>query len=346
MKTQANKESILAISGPTACGKSGFALELAKRLDGELINADSVQFYREFDLGSAKPSLEEQTKVPHHLFSILAPEDEFNISQFVELARDKIREIAERSKVPIVVGGSGLYLRSLLHGVAESVEPPEDFSSAFSSFEEFLEISAGKEHLHRQQMYEWLLALDPKTARRLSLNDLQRVRRALIVKTYSGESLAELQDKHQFSTRPFRAFLVLFQPDRSLLYQAIDRRVDWMLEQGLVAEVNDLLERYPSTCGPFSAIGYRHVREYLEGVVDYERMVDLLKCDTRRFAKRQYTWWNNQPTNLDWREVAFEQEQSDIDPCLERMLEYFLNEASVEDEIRFLRISKFASEVF
>ena len=151
------KESIVVVSGPTASGKSGFALELARRLDGEIVNADSVQFYREFDIGSAKPSQDEQAGVPHHLFSILSPEASFDISQFVELAREKIGEIASRSKVPIVVGGSGLYLRSLLHGVAESVEPSEEFSLAFSVFEEFLKNNAGSEQIYRRWMYQWFI---------------------------------------------------------------------------------------------------------------------------------------------------------------------------------------------
>jgi len=283
------RPSIICITGPTASGKSSFAIEAALRLGGEIINADSVQVYRGADIGSAKPTPDDRKKVPHHLIDIVDPDEEFDAARFRVEAGRVIEELAARNTVPIISGGTGLYLRSLLGGLVETPEITEDARAEVSARE-----SEGTE------LYPWLMQVDPFTAESLSPGDSSRIKRALLVHLTSGGSLRKMQEEHAHSTISYRALVICLQPPRDELYRAIDSRTTEMLRAGLLQEVETLLSRYSPECKIFGAIGYRRAVECLNGTLAPEKLEESISRDTRRFAKRQLTWWRHQPALLGW----------------------------------------------
>ncbi len=290
------KPSLVVVCGPTASGKSAISLELAKRFAGEILNADSVQIYKGFDIGSAKPTVFERTEVRHHLISEFEPNQELNAGIFRELAKEAIGKLHEQGTLPFVVGGTGLYIRSLLCGLV---------STEFDDEQEFQ--GAEEEELTfdgESSSYEQLQKIDPISAAKLHPNDTARIRRALEVKLKSGRSLATLQEKHAHQECEFRALVCILLPQREELYAKIDRRVEQMLAEGLVDEVEKLVADHDPSLKPFKTIGYRHVLSFLRSEVSYEEMVEIMKRDTRRLAKRQYTWWRHQPEKLSWRNVT------------------------------------------
>lgn len=293
----------MVITGPTGSGKSRIALTLAQRLKGEIVNADSVQVYRDFDIGSGKPSAEELSQVPHHLYSEIPPDQNFDAGLFRVLATKKIDQLVGKGALPILVGGTGLYIRSLLCGLVSMGEITEEARHALAGREK--ELSSITDDVKEQSrgLHDWLREIDEQTAAQVHPADLCRVRRALLVRLSTGDSLSMLQAQHRHSERDFRALVMAMLPKREKLYQAIDARVDRMLAEGLVAETEKLRSQYPLNSRPFAAIGYRHVGLFLDGKLAYPEMIELLKRDTRRFAKRQMTWWRNQPEALGWERI-------------------------------------------
>lgn len=290
---------VLVVTGPTASGKSSLALELARRLDGEIISADSVQVYRGADVGSAKPSPDELASVPHHLISILSPDEPFDAARFAMLARAAVDDISARGKQVVIAGGTGLYLRALLGGLAPTPEISEEARGRLGEIESACspEMSA-RERAGR--LHDALSELDPYTAAELDPADSARVRRALLVTLSSGLSLRQLQELPHGETLPGGAVIYCLLPERSALYARIEGRVRDMLEAGLEEETRSLLDRFPERPRLFDAIGYRHMLCYLDGEWSYPTLVEELMKDTRRFAKRQYTWWRHQPGRLGW----------------------------------------------
>ena len=313
------KPNVIVISGPTATGKSSLAVQLIKRLrlekvcDSEIINADSVQVYKGFDIGACKPSIECLSAVPHHLMSYCEGHEPFNAGAFCDRARKLVYDINARGSVPFVVGGTGLYIRSLLCGIANVPVITNEAKKLVSNYEEQLRVNGADEKLLRQQMHKWLSEYDKCLADRLHENDIVRIRRALLVVLSSRaelcgqssfDSFCDIQDAHAHGDRPFRALVLVLMPSRDVLYANINKRVDEMLELGLVSEVKSLRKLFSRDIKPFGAIGYRHACDYLDGVVDYCKMVELIKRDTRRYAKRQVTWWSNQPKSLGWDNIG------------------------------------------
>ena len=296
------RPDVVVITGPTASGKSDLAVEAALAFDGEIVNADSVQIYRGFDIGSAKPSEETLRIVPHHLYSVLDPACPCNAGWFVDTARRVIDEICARGKLPIIAGGTGLYLTALLGGLVKVPQIAEEARAAVTR----VEAEAGSLNQRAEDhLYSWLAALDPSGAAQLHKNDLVRVRRALMVRLTTGSSLFQLQASHCHAERPYRALVfILSFSDRETLYRLIDERVHHMIEQGLVDEVKNLSRAYPLFSPAFDAIGYRHAGLFLRGELSRDEMMQRLKRDTRRFAKRQMTWWRNQPLRLGWRDTT------------------------------------------
>jgi tRNA dimethylallyltransferase len=295
--------NVVVITGPTASGKSGLGVALAQRLNGEIVNADSVQIYKDFNIGSGKPDIAMSQEVPHHLFSSLDPREEINAGKFSKMAREQIAEISEKEKLPIVVGGTGLYVQALLSGILEIDDIPENIEEEVDNHQRKLEEEFPEPGDAICKMHTWLSQIDALSAERISKTDLPRIRRALLVKLATGKSLAELQDEHQLGKEketPYRALVICLFPDRDTLYELIDRRVEQMLDAGLVLEVQELLGKYQEQCQPFRSIGYKHVRNFLSGECASEEMMESMKKDTRRFAKRQYTWWRHQPEKLGW----------------------------------------------
>ena len=319
-------QNVVIVTGPTASGKSALGFDLLQQFDAEIINGDSVQIYRDFTIGSCKPTEQELSAVAHHLYSAIDPTEHFDAAQFVSKADAAITEIAARGRLPVVVGGTGLYLRSLLCGLVPvekiSAETKQEVAAHLAELRE----KSADETQFRTLVHQWFKSLDPRMAERLHPADLQRMRRAAEVLLGTGCSLADLQDRHLNSEKRYRALVIVLLPERSQLYEAIDARVDTLFEQGLIAEVQALQERYSQECQPFASIGYRHVCEYLAKQYDFEEMVRLLKRDTRRFAKRQMTWWRNEPAKLGWSELRpVEWKAGDISEQIAGVIRGFLN---------------------
>jgi tRNA dimethylallyltransferase len=280
-------DPVLAIVGPTATGKSALAMALAARLDGEIVNADALQVYRGFDIGTAKPGLEERARVPHHLIDILDPEERYSAGEFARRARKAIAEIQGRGRVPLVVGGSGLYLRALCDGL--SPVPPGD-PEVRRQLRQRLEAEG------LAPLREELSRLDAATAQRLGAGDTQRVLRALEVALVSGRPLSAWTAEQPFGTQRLAAIRVGLTLPRAILYDQIAGRVTQMLEAGWLDEVAALLRRGLSPTLPaFQAIGYRQLVRYLGGTLSLELAVADIVRETRRFAKRQETWFRKEP---------------------------------------------------
>lgn len=283
------------VVGPTGAGKTALAINLADELNAEIVNADSRQFYRGMDIGTAKPSLAEQRRVRHHLIDIRTPDDPVDVVGFVTLARAAISDIVARGRRVLVVGGSGLYLRALRGGIfrgpAASVEIRERLAREARE--------DGVERLHRR-----LGAVDPAAAARIGHNDLYRIIRALEVYELTGEPISTHQTRHAFSAHDYDCLAVAIAPPREHLYAAIDQRFDAMLQGGLVAEVRALLDSgYAPDRPPLQSIGYRHIVSHLRGELSMTEAVRLAKRDSRRLAKRQLTWFRADP-ELVWLDGA------------------------------------------
>jgi len=279
-------KKVVAIIGPTASGKTEIGLFLAERFSGEIVNFDSVQVYRGLDIGTAKPEPELRSRVPHHLFDILEPWEEFNAAAYAERAREVIREIVARGRLPVLAGGTGLYLKALLHGLFPVEVPGE--------IRERLRERLKEEGL--SALYAELLRVDPEAARRIHPHDRVRVLRALEVFYATGRPFSELAREHAFRESHFRALKIGLYLPREELYRRLEARVEEMLSRGLLEEVRGLLSRGLSPeLKPLQAIGYRHMIAYLRGELSWEEAVRLMKRDTRRYAKRQLTWFRADP---------------------------------------------------
>jgi len=282
---------VLAIVGATATGKSALAMALAERLSGEIVNADALQVYRGFDVGTAKPSPADRERVPHHLIDILDPHETYSAGEFARRAREAIAEIQGRGGLPIVVGGSGLYQRALFAGI--SPIPPGDLQVR-------RELRVRLESEGLGPLREELARLDPQTAARLSPGDTQRVLRALEVALVSGRPLSSWIAEQPFGTQGIAAIRVGLTLPRTILYDQIAGRVARMIESGWREEVAGLLRRGLSADLPaFQAIGYRQLVRHLEGDGSLAQAVAEIVKETRRFAKRQETWFRKEP-DVTW----------------------------------------------
>lgn len=299
---------LLIILGPTACGKTGLSIEIAKRFRGEIISGDSMQVYRGMDIGTAKILPEEKQGIPHHLLDILDPRDAFSVADFRSLAESAIRQIEAAGNLPMVVGGTGLYIDSLLYpyNFAEDMVAQPELRQRLQT--EYL--SLGGEELHRR-----LAEQDPEAAAKIHPNDGHRLVRALEVLELTGEPISRRQlDKSRSS--PYKAILVGLHMERELLYARIGQRVEQMLEQGLLEEVSRLLrEGVPPEANSMQGIGYRQLVACLQGECSLEDAVELIKRDTRRFAKRQITWFKRHP-EIAWFDVGHYREVGDLVDCV------------------------------
>lgn len=275
---------IIILGGPTASGKSTLALAAAEALNGAIINADSMQIYQGMDIGTAKPSTAEQARVPHFLFDAVSPDEDFDAARYVALADAAIRDAVQRGLVPIVVGGTGLYIRALLYGLCAAPEIPPAIRAKYRE----LYTALGAAPLHAL-----LEEKDPLMASRLQANDYVRVIRALEVLEATGDSLAVWQTRHGGFREPrYDALKIGVNLERAQLYRRIDARVQAMLAEGFEREVRGLLAAgYHARLKAMGAIGYRHMLAYLADAFDYAEMVRLMQRDTRHYAKRQLTWF-------------------------------------------------------
>jgi tRNA dimethylallyltransferase len=285
-------DPLVVVVGPTAAGKSEIAVELALRLNGEIISADSVQVYRYLDIGTARITPGQQKGVPHHLLGFLEPDEEFTVAQYQKLARAKIREIAERGRLPFLVGGTGLYVQAVID--------PYDFppQGGLDAIRRQLrsDVDAGRTN----ELYAELRSVDPDAAGRIHPNDHRRITRALEVYRLTGRTISSFQDRDDSRRLPYRLVMVGIDRSRAELYRRIERRVDRMFQAGLVEEVKDLIDRgFQPSLKPLQTLGYRQVAGYLEGAYDLETTVALVKKATRNYAKRQLTWFRRDP-RIKW----------------------------------------------
>ncbi|TGE31260.1 tRNA (adenosine(37)-N6)-dimethylallyltransferase MiaA [Desulfosporosinus sp. Sb-LF] len=290
---------LIIIIGPTGVGKSSLGIELAREIGGEIISGDSVQVYQKLDIGSAKPTAEELKLVPHHCIDFLDPAEPFTAAQFKLTATSLIREIRSRGHFPIVVGGTGLYIRSLLDPYDFSQHGSEEIRSKWKEYV----VLYGNLSLHEE-----LQKLDPETARQLHPNDVFRIIRALEVLELTGETLSsqrQFRDNEYQPLDPSIVYIGLTAP-REVIYERINQRCVAMLSQGLIEETLSLLKSgYDSTLKPLQSIGYRHAHWYIKGLITQPEMLRLLQRDTRHFAKRQLTWFRRDP-RVRWYDIETE----------------------------------------
>ena len=279
---------VIAVGGPTASGKTALSVALAKTFDGEIINADSMQLYRYMDIGTAKPSAAERAALPHHLIDIVDPDEPFDAARYARLATAVIGSLAARGTLPLVVGGTGLYIRALCHGLCNA--PPSDPGLRRELLDEAQ--SNGSAALHAR-----LAELDAATAVRIHPNDRSRVIRALEVRLATGCSIDEHQRRHAFAEAPFEVLSIGNDLPRAELYARIDRRVAAMIDAGLERETRELLARgYAEHLKPMQALGYRHMLDAIHGRLNADEAQAAMARDTRRYAKRQLTWFRADPT--------------------------------------------------
>jgi tRNA dimethylallyltransferase len=291
------KENLVVIVGPTAVGKTALSLDLARRYGGEIISGDSMQVYRGMDIGTAKATPEERALVPHHLLDIIDPDEDYSVALFQSMAKQLISDINRRNRLPMIVGGTGLYIEAVTHQFhfAEA-DQDQELRERLQKIAEF----EGVESLHRR-----LAEVDPITAERLHPNDVKRVIRALEIYHLTGRTMAEFQ--HRAGVSPYRLLMIGLTMDRDKLYERINRRVDRMMEAGLVEEVRKLLDDgFSPRSTAMQGLGYKELVPYLYGEISLEEAVEQIKKRTRNFAKRQLSWFRRMK-EIHWFDMTEEE---------------------------------------
>ena len=306
-----DKKPLLVLTGPTAVGKTDLSISLAKAIGGEIISADSMQVYKHMDIGTAKIMPEEMQGVPHYLVDQLMPDDEFNVVIFQKMAREAIEQIYANHHIPIIVGGTGFYIQSILYDI--DFTENQDDNEEYRNYLYNLAREKGEQYLH-----DMLFMVDPESAKAIHANNVKRVARALEYYHQTGECISKHNEEQQKNESPYNFLYFVLNNDRPVLYDRIDRRVDLMFEQGLEAEVKRLKDMgYQKDMVSMQGIGYKEMFPYLEGEYDLERAKYLIKLDTRHFAKRQITWFKREHT-VTW--MNYPDYDNSKDKILEEML--------------------------
>ena len=281
------KEPLIVLTGPTASGKTALSIELAKAIGGEIISADSMQVYRQMDIGTAKIRPEEMEGIPHYLVDVLEPDDPFNVVVFQQMAKAAMKKIRENGHIPIIVGGTGFYIQAILN----DIDFKENEDGGYRSHLEAMAASDGGP----ERLYEMLKEVDPKSTEKIHCHNTKRVIRALEYFHQTGQKISEHNEQESRKESPYNfAYFVLNRP-REVLYERIDQRVDQMMEEGLVQEVRRLKDRgYDRSLVSMQGLGYKEILAYFDGELSLEEAVYILKRDTRHFAKRQLTWFKRE----------------------------------------------------
>lgn len=305
-------KDLIVLTGPTAVGKTSLSIALAKAVDGEIISADSMQVYKYMNIGTAKITEEEKCGIPHFLIDELEPDEEFNVTIFKNKVMGYIEDIKSRGKVPIIVGGTGFYIQSVIYDI--NFNEYGDDSNVRKKYEAMAE-TLGKSELHKK-----LALVDREYADSVSYNNVKKVVRALTFFEMTGEKLSEHNKRERERSSPFDFAYFVLTMDRKKLYERIDKRVDLMFDMGLVEEVKALMAKgYDKSLVSMQGIGYKEVIDYLSGKTGLEECIDIIKRDTRHFAKRQLTWFKREKvvTYIDKDEFDAE------DKCLKEMLRVY-----------------------
>lgn len=280
-KTQ--KPTVIVICGPTASGKTALSIELAKRINGEIVSADSMQIYKYMDIGSAKATQEEMDGIEHYMLDFVEPNMRYSVADYKKQAEICIERILEKGKVPIVVGGTGLYVNSLIYGIEyNEIELDKEYRDKLEKIVE----EKGLETL-----YNKALEIDPVAMDKISCNDKKRILRVLEIYHETGRTKTEQEIESRSKEIKYDYKVFAINMDREILYDRVNQRVDIMLEQGLIEEVKNLISKYDELPTAIQGLGYKETEEYIEGKITKEEMVDKIKMETRRYAKRQLTWF-------------------------------------------------------
>ncbi len=299
------KIKIIIIQGPTGVGKTAVTLALAKKFPIEIINADSMQFYKYMDIGTSKPTSDEQAVVPHHLFSIVEPDKDFNAARFMEKGRQAVEAISARGKTPVVAGGTGLYLKALTRGLFPAPEVDTDLRRSFKK-------------KSREELFKKLCEVDYDASTRINPNDAVRIIRALEVFYLTGIPLSRHHKLHGFQDEPYSSLKICLTRDRQNLYRRIERRVDQMIAKGFLQEVQILLDRgYAPQLKSMQAIGYKSMIQFIQGSMAWDRAVDQIKKETRNLAKRQLTWFKQDKTFC---RIELPEQIGEIDTAVKKFL--------------------------
>ena len=281
------KKKLVILTGPTAVGKTKLSIETARMLNAEIISADSMQVYKYMDIGTAKITQEEMEDITHYMIDELEPDEEFNVVVFKRLALKYMEEIYKKGKIPLIVGGTGFYIQALLYDIDFSEH--EDDGSIRAKYEN-LALEKGNEYL-----YELLKKVDPKSADIIHFNNTKKVIRALEYYEITGEPISRHNEEQRQNESPYNFLYLVLNDDRSKIYDRIEKRIDIMVRQGLIEEVQSLRERgYSKELVSMQGLGYKEIIEYLEGNITLEEAIYILKRDTRHFAKRQLTWFRRE----------------------------------------------------
>lgn len=279
-----SKIPLIVVAGPTASGKTGLAIDIANYVGGEIVSADSMQIYKYMDIGSAKPTKEEQSKAVHHMIDFLMPDEEFSVADYTEKAHSVIADINSRGKVAVMAGGTGLYINSVVNDVTFG-EMDTDYELRDELHN--LAVEKGSEYL-----LEMLAEFDEVSAKRLHPNNLRRIIRAIEFYKITGKPISEHQEETKKTESRYEPLMLCIDWDREVLYDRINRRVDIMLEEGLLDEVKHLMDMgYTKDLNSMKGIGYKEIMDYFDGKMSLEETVDLIKQSSRRYAKRQLTWF-------------------------------------------------------
>lgn len=303
------KPKVIVICGPTASGKTALSIELAKKIDGEIVSADSMQIYKDMDIGSAKPTKEEMDGIKHYLLDFVSPEDRYSVADYKKDATIAINEIIEKGKTPIVVGGTGLYIDSLIYNIDyPEIEFDEEYRKS-------LEKRAEEEGL--QKLYEEAKQIDEQAMKNISQNDQKRILRVLELYHQTGKTKTEQEIESRKNEVPYNYYVFALNMDREKLYDRINKRVDIMVEQGLIEEVEGIIKKYKTYPTSMQALGYKEIKEYLNRNITKEQAIETVKKETRRYAKRQLTWFrkNKQTIWLD----ALDKKEENIRKILEEI---------------------------
>lgn len=285
------KPKVIVICGPTASGKTSLSIEVAKKIDGEIISCDSMQIYKEMNIGTAKPTVEEMQGIPHYMLDFVLPSERYSVADFKEAATDRIEDILKREKVPIIVGGTGLYVDALTKNIT------------YPEIEIDLEYRKQLEELIKENglesLYEEAKKIDEKAMQTISKNDKKRIMRVLEIYHQTGKTKTQLESESRLTPPPYEYIVFAINMEREKLYERINKRVDIMIDQGLIEEVEALTKKYEEFPTAMQGLGYKEVVSYLKKEITKEEIIEKLKMETRRYAKRQLTWFRKDE-NIKW----------------------------------------------
>ncbi len=303
------KQKVIVICGPTASGKTALSVELAKKINGEIISADSMQIYKDMNIGTAKPTIREMQGIKHYLIDFVLPNQRFSVAEFKQKAKIAIKEILEKGKTPIVVGGTGMYVDSLIY---EIEYPKINFDEQYRK-----RLEKEVEEKGLEQLYKRACEIDEEAMKKISPNDQKRILRVLEIYQATGKTKTQQEIESRKKEVEFDYHVYAINWERSALYDRINKRVDIMIEDGLIQEVEEILKKYKEFPTAMQGLGYKEVVEYLDGTISKEEMIEKIKQETRRYAKRQITWFRKNKETI-WLNGENKM-QNNIDIILEGM---------------------------